>query len=176
MIFSSPYPDVVIPETSVTAYVLRNAEEFATKTALIDGPTGATTSYGELAGAIRRTAGGLAARGFAKGDVLGIYSPNTVLYPIAFHGAAYAGGVVTTVNPHYTAGELASQLRDAGARFLVTTSACLDKAREAAEEAGGIEEIFSFDDAPGTTPFSALPGPDRSRAVGRGRRGHAAGG
>ena len=156
MIFRSPYPDVTIPETMVTTHVLRSAEELAGKTALIDGTTGATTSYGELAGAIRRVAGGLAARGFAKGDVLGIYSPNTVEYPIAFHGAALAGGVVTTVNPHYTAAELASQLRDAGARFLITASASMEKALEAAEEAGGIEEIFSFDDAPGATPFSAL--------------------
>ena len=156
MIFRSPYPDVIIPEITVTTHVLRRAQEFAGKTALIDGITGATTSYGELATAIRRAAGGLAARGFGKGDVLGIYSPNTVEYPIAFHGAAHAGGVVTTVNPLYTPGELATQLRDAGARFLVTTSGCMEKAREAAEEAGGIEEIFSFDDAPGATPFSVL--------------------
>jgi acyl-CoA synthetase (AMP-forming)/AMP-acid ligase II len=156
MIFRSPYPDVVIPQTSVTTHVLRGAEGFGSGTALIDGITGATMSYAELAGAIRRTAGGLAARGFGKGDVLAIYSPNTLDYPIAFHGAAHAGGVVTTVNPHYTPTELASQLSDAGARFLVTTSLCLDKAREAAEQAGGVEEIFTFDDASGTTPFSAL--------------------
>ena len=72
MIFRSPYPDVVIPETTVTAYVLRGSQEFAGKTALIDGTTGATMSYAELATAIRRAAGGLAARGFGKGDVLGI--------------------------------------------------------------------------------------------------------
>ena len=156
MIFQSPYPDVDIPETTVTTFVLRRAQELAGQTALIDGTTGATMSYGELPDAIRRAAGGLAARGFGKGDVLGIYSPNTVQYPIAFHGAAYAGGVVTTVNPHYTPAELASQLRDAGARFLVTTGECLEKAREAAEQAGGIEEIFTFDDASGATPFSAL--------------------
>jgi len=156
MIFRSPYPDVVIPETTVTEYVLRGAERFAEKTALIDGPTGATTSYGELATTIRRAAGGLAARGFGKGEVLGIYSPNTVQYPVAFHGAAHAGGTVTTVNPHYTASELASQLSDAGARFLVTTSACLETASEAAKQAGGIEEIFTFDDASGATPFSVL--------------------
>ncbi len=156
MIFRSPYPDVVIPETSVTTYVLRGSQEFGGKTALIDGTTGATTSYGELADAIRRVAGGLAARGFGKGDVLGIYSPNTVEYPIAFHGAAHAGGVVTTVNPHYTPAELASQLRDAGARFLVTTSECLEKAREAADQADGIEEIFTFDDASDATPWAAL--------------------
>jgi len=156
VIFRSPYPDVVIPEMSVVDYVLRRAPEFGGKAALIDGVTGATMSYDDLASGIRRAAGGLTERGFGKGDVLAIYSPNTITYPVAFHGTAHAGGVVTTVNPLYTSGELAKQLRDAGARFLITAGPFLDKAREAAADAGGIEEIFTFDGAPGTTPFSAL--------------------
>ena len=156
MIFRSPYPDVVIPEMSVVDYVLQRAPEFGGKAALIDGVTGATMSYDDLASGIRRAAGGLTERGFGKGDVLAIYSPNTITYPVAFHGTAHAGGVVTTVNPLYTSGELAKQLRDAGARFLITAGPFLDKAREAAADAGGIEEIFTFDGAPGTTPFSAL--------------------
>ncbi|MCH7531901.1 MAG: 4-coumarate--CoA ligase family protein [Gemmatimonadetes bacterium] len=154
--FRSPYPDVVIPEMSVVDYVLQRAPEFGGKAALIDGVTGATMSYDDLASGIRRAAGGLTERGFGKGDVLAIYSPNTITYPVAFHGTAHAGGVVTTVNPLYTSGELAKQLRDAGARFLITAGPFLDKAREAAADAGGIEEIFTFDGAPGTTPFSAL--------------------
>jgi len=156
MIFRSPYPDVTIPDSPVTPFVLRRATELAEKPALIDAATGDTLSFGELASSIRRAAGGLAARGFGKGDVLAIYSPNTLAYPIAFHAVAHAGGVVTTVNPLYTPGELAGQLRDAHARFLITVGPFLDNARQAAEEAGGIEEIFTFDGAPGATPFSAL--------------------
>ena len=159
MIFRSPYPDVTIPDSPVTPFVLRRATELAEKPALIDATTGDTLSFGELASSIRRAAGGLAARGFGKGDVLAIYSPNTLAYPIAFHAVAHAGGVVTTVNPLYTPGELAGQLRDAHARFLITVGPFLDNARQAAEEAGGIEEIFTFDGAPGApgaTPFSAL--------------------
>ncbi|MEE2899749.1 MAG: 4-coumarate--CoA ligase family protein [Gemmatimonadota bacterium] len=156
MIYRSPYPDVVIPEMSVVDYVLRRAPEFGEKAALIDGVTGASMSYNELASGVRKAAGALAARGLKKGEVVAIYSPNTITYPIAFHGTAYAGGVATTVNPLYTPGELAKQLRDAKARFLITAGPFLDKAREAAAEAGGIEEIFTFDGAPGTTPFSEL--------------------
>ena len=156
MIFRSPYADVVIPEMSVVDYVLQRAPEFGGKAALIDGVTGATLSYDDLASGIRSAAGGLTERGFGKGDVLAIYSANTITYPIAFHGTAHAGGVVTTANPLYTSGELAKQLRDAGARFLITAGPFLDKAREAAADAGGIEEIFTFDGAPGTTPFSTL--------------------
>jgi acyl-CoA synthetase (AMP-forming)/AMP-acid ligase II len=156
MIFHSPYPDVVIPDVTVTDHVFGDLDTRATKTALIDGPTGATVSFAELKSRILKAAGGLAARGFGKGDVIGIYSPNTISYPVAFHGAAHAGGIVTTVNPTYTPDELASQLRDSRARYLFTIGPLLDKASEAAKRAGTVQEIFTFDAAPGTTSFSEL--------------------
>jgi acyl-CoA synthetase (AMP-forming)/AMP-acid ligase II len=167
MIFKSPYPDVEVPPVTVTAHALRKAEELADAVALIDGVTGATTTYAELAAAIRRAAGGLAARGFGKGNVIAIYSPNTIGYPIAFHAALEAGGTVTTSNPLCMPNELAAQLRDSGARFLITTSHFVDNARAAAEAAPGIEEIFTFDDAPGSTPFSELlAGPEAEPSPG----------
>jgi acyl-CoA synthetase (AMP-forming)/AMP-acid ligase II len=156
MIFKSPYPDVDIPDVPVTTHALRREREFGDKTALIDAPSGETLTFSGLASLIRKAAGGLAARGLAKGDVLAIYSTNTLHYPVAFHGAAHAGGVITTVNPLYTAEELAKQLRDAAARFLLTSGPFLDKAREAAELAGGIDEIFTFDGVEGSTPFTQL--------------------
>ena len=123
---------------------------------MIDAPTGETLTFGQLASLIRRAARGFAARGFGKGDVLAIYSPNTLHYPVAFHGAAHAGGINTTVNPTYTPGELAKQLGDSGAKYLLTMGPFLDNARSAAEMAGGIEEILTFDGAEGTTSFEDL--------------------
>lgn len=156
MIFRSPYPDVQVPDVPVTDFVLRRAGELSDKRALVDAATGDALTYGELEGRIRKAAGGLTDRGVAKGDVVAVYSPNHVLYPVAFHGAALAGGVVTTVNPLYTPSELADQLRDAGARLLFTGGPFLDRASAAAEEASGIEEIFTFDGAPGSMPFARL--------------------
>ena len=63
------------------------------KPAIIDGPTGRTLTYAQLVDAVRRVAAGLAAHGFAKGDVLGIYSPNVPEYAVAFHAAASLGGI-----------------------------------------------------------------------------------
>ena len=66
---------------------------------------------------------GLAARGYGRGDVFGIFSPNTLEYPLAFHGAARLGAVTTTVNGLFTADEVATQLRDCGAKCLFTVPA-----------------------------------------------------
>ena len=89
------------------------------------------------------------------GDVLAIFSPNLPEYAIAFHGAALIGGIVTTINPLYTAAELTYQLKDAGAKFLLTVGPFLDKAREAAAECG-LREVFVFGEAEGATSFASL--------------------
>ena len=133
--------DVTVPDVSITEYVLRHARRLGDKPAIVDGPSGRVLTYRQLEEAIRRAATGLARRGLRKGDVVAIYSPNCPEYVVAFHAVASLGGINTTVNPTYTADELAAQLKDSGARFLVTVPAVLDRAREAAARTG-IEEIF----------------------------------
>ena len=125
------------------------------KPALIDGPTGRTLRYGELVTAVRRAAGGLAARGLAKGEVVGIFAPNVPEWAIVFHAVGRLGGVNTTVNSLGTEQDLAEQLQDAGARFLVTVPPFLDRAVPAAAKAG-VEEVFVLGEAEGATPFSSL--------------------
>lgn len=155
MIFRSPYPDVAIPSIPLTRFVLEQALSRGDKPALIDGPSGRTITYAQLVAAIPRVASSLARRGLRKGDVCAIYSPNLPEYAVAFHAVALAGGVNTTVNPLYTAEELAAQLRDSGAAYLVTVPPLAARALDAAR-AVGLREVFVFGEAEGATPFAAL--------------------
>lgn len=155
MIIKGPYPDVHIPETALTPFVMHRAAELADKAALIDGPTGRTLTYAQFADAIAIVAHNLAERGFKKGDVLGILSPNCPEYGIAFHAVATLGGIVSPINPLYTRYEIAHQLKDSSARFLIATTMCIDRASEAAQDAG-VEEIFVFGHTERATPFAEL--------------------
>jgi acyl-CoA synthetase (AMP-forming)/AMP-acid ligase II len=155
MIFSSPYPDVAIPELALSDFVLERAEEFGDKPAIIDGPTGRQLSYLELVDAVKRVAGGLAEGGFGKGDVLAIHCPNVPEYAVAFHAVAMLGGVNTTINPAYTVEELEFQLTHAGAKALLTTQDFLEPAREAARRSG-VGLIYVLGQAGDQTPFSTL--------------------
>ncbi len=157
MIHRSPLPDVEIPAEHLPGYVLANADRLGDKPALVDGPSGRTLTYAGLAQGVRSLAGGLVARGFAPGDTVAVLAPNIPEYAVVFHGVAYAGGVVTTINPTYTEGEVHHQLVDAGARLLVTVAPFLDLAR-AALEGTNVEEVFVIGEAEGATPFSALMG------------------
>jgi acyl-CoA synthetase (AMP-forming)/AMP-acid ligase II len=151
----SPHPDVTVPDLPLHEFVLADAMQRADQAALIDGPSGRTLTYGQLAGGVRRVAAGLAARGFAKGDVFAIYCPNVPEYALAFYGVSAAGGINTTISPLYTVEELVRQLTDAHARFLLTVPPFLAKALEAADRSG-VEEVFVLGEGEGATPFADL--------------------
>ena len=155
MIFRGPYPDVAIPEVSITDFIFSSTAAFKNKTALIDGPTGRSLTYAEFEDAVRRVAASLATKGFQKGDVFAIFSTNCIEYAIMFHAVAILGRINTTLNPLYTAEEAAFQLMDARAKFLVTAVLCIEKANAAAKQAN-IEELFVFGEAEGATPFASL--------------------
>lgn len=150
---------------SLSAYVLAGAAARGDRPALIEGPSGRTLTYGALAAQVRRAAAGLARRGFRKGDVLALYSPNLPEFAVAFYSAAVLGGTVTTVNPLLTVHELAKQLADAHATVLVTVPPLLDKAREAAARAR-VRDIYVFGRADGANSFTELlDGSDEPPAV-----------
>jgi acyl-CoA synthetase (AMP-forming)/AMP-acid ligase II len=155
MIFRGPYPNVAIPEVSLTDFIFATTRDFKDKPALVDGPTGRSMTYAEFEDAVRRVAASLTRKGFKKGDVFAIFSTNCIEYAVTFHAVALLGGVVSPLNPLYTAEEAAFQLRDAGAKFLVTVPLCLAKAAAAAK-AANIEELFVFGESEGATPFATL--------------------
>src|ERR1041385_4590399 len=155
MIFRSPFPEVSVPDVPLTEFVFRRAERLADKPALVDGVSGRVLTYAQLVEAISKTAAGLARRGFRKGDVLALLSPNSPEYAIAFHAAASLGGVVTPINPLYTPEEVGRQLRDARANYLLTVPQLLGGVSEAARGAG-VRELFVFGEAEGATSFASL--------------------
>jgi acyl-CoA synthetase (AMP-forming)/AMP-acid ligase II len=155
MIFRGPYPDVAIPEVSLTDFILQTTGQFTDKAALIDGLSGRTLTYSQFEDRVRRTAASLARKGFRKGEVFGIFSTNCPEYAVAFHAVAMLGGINTPVNPLYTAEEAAFQLKNSGARFLVTSPQFVEKAQEAAG-LSKIEELFVFGESEDATPFDSL--------------------
>jgi acyl-CoA synthetase (AMP-forming)/AMP-acid ligase II len=156
MPYRSPHPDVVIPDVALTDYVLGSVDEHRDRPALVDALTGHTITYGELADGTRRLAAGLAQSGIRQHDVVAIWSPNLPEYAVVFHAVSRMGAVLTTANPAYTADELAFQLRDAGARLLVTTGALLERAREAVAAAGTAIDIVTIDAVDGVPSLASL--------------------
>ena len=116
MSFSSPFPQVQIPTTSLYDYLFADLDDDdADRIALVDAKSGTETTYRDMIARIDAFAGALAARGIGVGDVVGLLAPNSSAFAIAFHGILRAGATATTINALFTAKDIAKQLTDAKA-------------------------------------------------------------
>ncbi len=154
----SPLPDVDIPDVTITAHVLRKADELADRVAIRDAAGTSSYTFAQLRDAIGSLAGGLAARGVGPGSVVGLMAPNIPEYAVVFHGVAVAGGAVTTINPTYGPEEVRHQLNDAGATILFTVGMFVDTALAAIEGTAVTEVVVIGDAAPGTVAMSEVFG------------------
>ena len=144
-VLRSPYPEVEIPPLSLSAYVMGEAAGRGDKPALIDGATGAVTTYAELAERVARTAAGLAGQGIGKGDAVGLLGPNSADWVVAFHAASALGAIVTSVNPLLTPDEVGKQLASADAKAVIAAGAL----RDAVAGSGTVFELESLPEADG---------------------------
>jgi acyl-CoA synthetase (AMP-forming)/AMP-acid ligase II len=155
MTFTSPLPSVSLPASPLTPYTLERAGHLAGKAAFIDGATGRTMTYGEFEDAVRRQAAGWLESGLAKGEVVAVMAPNCAEYAVIFHAVALAGGVLTTINPTYTSGEVHHQLVDSGATRLVTIPAFLETATVAVADSA-VKEVYVIGEADGYASIASL--------------------
>src|SRR5215204_3678018 len=137
MSFASPFPEVDIPSTGVYDFLFADIDDAdLDRVALVDTKSGRKTSYREMIGRIDAFAGALAGRGIGVGDIVGLLSPNSSGFAVAFHGILRAGATATTINALFTAKDISKQLTDSKAKMLVTVTPLLEQAREGAAEAG----------------------------------------
>ena len=156
MAYRSPFPDITVPDLSLSEQVFINAVNKPEAIAMACGLTGRTISYGQLFDRIRRTAAGLAARGIKKGDVVSLWSPNVPEWPIVFFGVIRLGAIVHTSNPVSTPEELAFQLADGGVKILFTVSALAEKAKAAIAESKKPIELITIDETPGLPSLASI--------------------
>ncbi|KAH9555120.1 hypothetical protein CY35_08G097900 [Sphagnum magellanicum] len=124
----------------VTVFFSGNAgnPSFANVAALVDAETGQKITFGELRVQVRSIAAGLAELGVRKGSVVLVLMGNSIYFPPLFMAITSIGAIITTMNPVNTRHEIAKQMQDSGARFVITVPELVHKVE------GGVEESLSL--------------------------------
>ncbi|KAL1584878.1 hypothetical protein WHR41_06679 [Cladosporium halotolerans] len=135
----SSYAPVDIPDVGIWDFLFeRNDRDFPDdKVIYVDPYTERSYTYAQVKQSAADLGKGLKSSWeWKKGDVLALYTPNCIDTPIVTWGTIWAGGIVSPANPGYSVEELAFQLKDSGAKGLVTQWDQLEVATKAAQEAG----------------------------------------
>lgn len=120
-IIKSPYKEIVIPKLTLYDYVWENLDRWPERTAAICALTGRGYTFEQAFKLSNNFAASLRKKFKIKdGDAVAVMLPNVPDYPLVVMGILEAGGIVTTINPVYTAHEIQRQLHMSRAKVIVT--------------------------------------------------------
>jgi fatty-acyl-CoA synthase len=114
--------DTSLLEETIGSVFDRTAATHSQREALVVPFQGVRLTYGELAERVDRVALGLLGLGLAKGDRLGMWSPNNAEWVYVQLAAAKAGVILVNINPAYQRQELRYTLAQSGCRALVAAT------------------------------------------------------
>ncbi|KAL2839638.1 hypothetical protein BJY01DRAFT_257672 [Aspergillus pseudoustus] len=151
-IYRSPYPDLEIESVDLISKVFSNPFNIPLSRPLyIDALTGDQYTYGHVIKRTQSLANGLRTEyGLRKDDVVALFSPNTIEYPIACHAIIGSQAIVAPTSAALTPSELHAQLKTSGARFIISHSSLLSTAIAAAKGTS-IEKVIVLDGHSSTT-------------------------
>ncbi|MGZ9584493.1 long-chain-fatty-acid--CoA ligase [Paenibacillus marinisediminis] len=119
------------PKHNLAQLLIDTATKYPHKTAL--DFMGKKLSYQTLLDSAYRFANALLRLGIRKGDRVAVMLPNSPQCVIAYYGTLLAGCTVVMTNPLYMPRELEHQLKDAGARIIVTLDALVARVKKSTE-------------------------------------------
>ena len=97
----------------------RTAAAFPDRLALVDVPAGLRYTYAELKDEVDALAYALLGTGIAKGDRVGIWSPNRSEWIVTQYATAKIGAILVNINPAYRTSELEFVLNQSGCKPLI---------------------------------------------------------
>jgi len=95
---------------------------FPDRDALIVAHQDVRWTYRQFAAKVEELARGLVAGGFAKGDRVGIWSPNNAEWVLAQYATAQIGVILVNINPAYRTHEVEYALKQSGCRGLIAAT------------------------------------------------------
>jgi fatty-acyl-CoA synthase len=117
--YSCGATDFPLLEETIGARLRRTVERHGDREALVVRDQGFRATYAEISEHVERAARGLLARGVAKGDRVGIWSPNRYEWYVTQFATARIGAILVTINPAYKSAELEYALNKAGVNLLL---------------------------------------------------------
>ncbi len=118
-------------DAGIGSWLAIRAAQNGTKIALVDGPSGARTTYAELQQRSVELAGSLFRAGVRQGDRVALLSTNRPAFMEVVFGVAKLGAILVPLNYRLSPAELAYMLADSGAGTLFVSPDLADLAAKA---------------------------------------------
>ncbi len=133
-------------QLTIGAKLAETVGRFGANEALVVRHQGIRWTYQELWDRVDEVARALVARGFSKGDRIGMWAPNCAEWVLVQYATARIGVILVNVNPAYRTHEVQYALNQSGCKGLVSatefkTSDYVTMVKEVRDDLPGLEQV-----------------------------------
>ncbi|XVF55515.1 hypothetical protein PTKIN_Ptkin06aG0042300 [Pterospermum kingtungense] len=129
--YTSPRPPIKLPtnpDLSLTSFIFQSTSSIPHHTALIDSNSYETLTFLQLKAHVSSLAHALNQHfHISKNDVVLIFAPNSIRFPISFLAVVTLGAIATTANPSFTFYEISRQVKDCNPKLIITVPELYNK-------------------------------------------------
>ncbi|KAI9591922.1 hypothetical protein BDF19DRAFT_453492 [Syncephalis fuscata] len=162
MIYTSPVPDIVLPEQSICHFLFESGKSLRKddSTVFISAESGRKMTMADIRRDCKQFAGALKQKFNAqRGEVVMVISPNDIDYSVVVIGSIAAGLVVTPANPAYILDELIHQVEDSNTKYIIADYSIAELAKEVAVNTNiPLNRIIITNAWDGNTPKTEVDG------------------
>ncbi|KAJ6133837.1 hypothetical protein N7523_000159 [Penicillium sp. IBT 18751x] len=154
-VYRSPFPDISIESVDLISYLFSNPLGTPQDRPLyIDAVSGKQYTFGDVTQRTKSLANGLRQSfGLKTDDVVALFSPNTIDYPVVMYSVIGSGAILSPTSAALTSLELNAQLKTSQARFIIAHSSLLETAQKAVKGTS-VESVITLD---GSAPINGQP-------------------
>uniref|UniRef100_A0A2S2NIC6 Luciferin 4-monooxygenase n=1 Tax=Schizaphis graminum TaxID=13262 RepID=A0A2S2NIC6_SCHGA len=147
IIHGSPIPDYLLnSKLNLSQYFIQLLNELGNKTAMIDMHDGSSFKFKNILHASLNIANNLKYEfGVQKGDIVGIFSENTIWYPSLVLAVWHIGGICALFNPMYNSKELTHVLNITKPKIMITSKMGLDIVRNTVKPLDFVKYVCLID-------------------------------
>ncbi|CAK8571637.1 unnamed protein product [Lathyrus sativus] len=130
MTYSSPRQPIHLPtdpNLSLTSFLFQSTSSVPDTVALADAQTGDSLTFRQLETQVTAVSRSLLRLGIQRGDVVLLFAPNSIRFPVCFLAIVSIGAIATTCSPLYTVSELSKQIQDSNPKLVFTVLELLHK-------------------------------------------------
>ncbi|XP_004497538.1 probable CoA ligase CCL10 [Cicer arietinum] len=130
MTYSSPRPPIHLPtdpNLSLTTFLFQSTSSAADSIALADAHSNDSLTFHQLKTQVIALSHSLLRLGIKRGDIVLLFAPNSIRFPVCFLAVVAIGAIATTCSPLYTPSELSKQINDSKPKLVITVSELYQK-------------------------------------------------
>jgi len=144
MVLKCRFPDIEIPNVSVSNHFLELFKQGGNSTAFIETSSGEELTCADVVEKVEKLVSAFTKKGLKNQEVVAVCIQNSNYYPVVMLAVNGCNAIISPCNPNYTETELVNQFKICKPSYIITDFKQMEKIKKVASQIESVKRVFTL--------------------------------